>query len=333
MSLNISIVWATGAVGREMIECIYQKNIPFDNLKLFGSSRSAWSIMETSFWDMQIRELTEDELEDVDVCLFSAWSEVSKKRAETIVSKWIVMIDNSSAFRYDENVPLVIPEINSEDIWNNKLIANPNCTTAILDIVVYPIYKSYGIQKMIVSTYQATSGSWDEWIQELIDSTAMYLEGQEVTFMTYDYPIAFNHIPAIDQPQDNLYTKEEMKVSWETRKIFGDDNLNISCTAVRTPTVRSHCESVTIETSNDVDLQEIRKILDKSPWVELMDDLENKIYPMPYNTTSKWEVGVGRIRKNNIFGNKGLDLFISGDQLLKWAALNAVQIMESCFCK
>jgi len=325
---NIAILWASWAVWEEMINCLYSLKIPINNLTLLWSKRSAGKIINTHFWDIKIEEVNNNSFEWVDYTLFSAWWEVSKIYARIAREAWAVVIDNSSVFRYDDNVPLVVPEINSKDLGDAKIIANPNCTTAIAALVLWPIYKQFWIKKIIMSTYQATSWWWATAMKELLDSTKDYLAGKTVKNEIFTHPIAFNLIPHIDSFQDNWYTKEEMKVSWELKKIFWDNNLNISCTAVRIPTIRAHSESITIETEKEVSVEEVKKLMKNSPWVELKDDIKNNIYPMPLNATWKYKVEVWRIRSNTVFWKKWLDLFISWDQLLKWAALNAVQILR-----
>jgi aspartate-semialdehyde dehydrogenase len=239
------------------------------------------------------------------------------------------MIDNSSAFRYDNDVPLIIPEINPLAAQHhNGVISNPNCTTAILAVALYPLYKEFGLKRCIVSTYQATSGAGAKGMQELLDQTKVVMDGGEAKPDAFAHQIAFNIIPHIDKFQDNGYTKEEMKVTWETRKIFGDEDLLLSCTAVRIPTLRAHSESVVIETEKPVNVDRARGILEESPGVTVVDDPEDNIYPMPINVSGEFDVEVGRLRKNLVFGDHGLEFFVSGDQLLKGAALNAVQIAK-----
>jgi len=240
------------------------------------------------------------------------------------------VIDNSSAFRYEENVPLVVPQVNSEDIWDSMILSNPNCTTAIAAVVLYPIYKKYGLKKIIMSTYQATSWAGAKGMQELLSNTKNYFEKKEPKIEHFSQNIAFNVIPHIDAFQENWYTKEEMKVVWETHKIFWDDDIKISCTAVRIPTLRAHSESIVLETEKKVDIEELKNLLKNSSWVTLKDDTENNVYPMPINTTGNYNVEVGRIRHNLIFWENGIELFLSGDQLLRWAALNAVEILKEC---
>ena len=330
MWINIWIVWATGAVGIEILECLKDLGIKFQGLKLWASSKSAWKKILTPFWDIVIEEVNDSFFDNLDYVIFSAWGDISKQYVKLAVSKWVTVIDNSSAFRYEDDVPLIIPQINLKKIKKSKIIANPNCTTAIAAVVLYPIYKKYGIKKIIMSTYQATSWAWEKWMQELINNTKWYLDEKEPKIEHFKYNIAFNLIPHIDTFQENMYTKEEMKVVWETRKIFWDNNIKISCTAVRIPILRAHSESIVLETKKNVDIEDIRKILTEAPWVVLKDDIENNIYPMPINATWNYDVEVWRIRKNLIFWDKGLELFISWDQLLRWAALNAVEILREC---
>ena len=330
MWINIWIVWATWAVWIEILECLKKLNVKFDNLKLGASVRSAWKTMGTSFWNLVIEEVNDDFFDGLDYVIFSAGWNISKMYARIANDKWVVVIDNSSVFRYEDNVPLIIPQINSEEILDAKIIANPNCTTAIAAVVLYPIYKKYWIKKIIMSTYQATSWAWTEWMQELIDNTKEYLDKKESKSEYFVHNIAFNVIPHIDKVQENMYTKEEMKVVWETRKIFNDNHIKISCTAVRIPTLRAHSESIVLETEKDVNIEDIKNILEKAPWVKLTDDIDNNIYPMPMNATWNHDVEVWRIRKNLVFWDNWLELFVSWDQLLRWAALNAVEILIEC---
>lgn len=330
---KIAILWASWAVWIEMIDCLKNLDIKIDRLVLLWSKRSAWTIMNTPFWNIEVEEVNENSFEDIDYALFSAWWWVSKKYAKIATNSWAIVIDNSSMFRYQEDVPLIIPEINSEAIGNSKIIANPNCTTAIASVVLWPIYKHFWIKKIIMSTYQATSWGWASAMAELIDSTTDYLSWKKVKNELFTHPIAFNLIPHIDSFQDNWYTKEEMKVDWELKKIFSDEDMLISCTAVRIPTLRAHSESITLETEKEVNIEEIKELLNNTSWVELKDEPQNNIYPMPITATSKYNVEVWRIRANPVFWKYWLDLFISWDQLLKWAALNAVQILKEILRK
>lgn len=325
---NIAILWASGAVWIEMINCLDSFKIPIENLKLLWSARSAWTIQKTPFWDIKIEEVNEKSFENIDFALFSAGWDVSAKYAPIAVASWTIVIDNSSYFRYEKDVPLIVPEINANEIKDAKIIANPNCTTAIAAVALWPIYKKFWLKKVIISTYQATSWWWAKAMNELLEETRNYLDWKQVKNEIFAHPIPFNLIPHIDKFQENWYTKEEMKVTRETRKIFRDDSLKISCTAVRIPTLRAHSESITIETEKEVTPEEIKELLKNSPWVKLTDDIKNNIYPMPLNATWKYDVEVWRIRQNLVFWKYWIDLFVSWDQLLKWAALNAVQILN-----
>lgn len=312
-----------------MIHCLKELDFPVGKLHLTASERSVGKTMETVFGQIEIEMLSEELLRNCDIALFSAGSDVSKEWRERVVNAGCLMIDNSSAFRYEADVPLVIPEINPLAAKNHKgVIANPNCTTAIAAVAVYPLYKEFGIRKMIVSTYQATSGAGAKGMAELIEQTKEVLTGGAAHPEVFAHQIAFNLIPHIDKFQENGYTKEEMKVAWETRKIFGDESLAISCTAVRIPTLRAHSESIVLETEKPVNLDRARELLASAPGVDLVDDLEHLKYPMPINAAGKFNVEIGRIRQNLVFGDHGLEFFVCGDQLLKGAALNAVQIAK-----
>jgi aspartate-semialdehyde dehydrogenase len=265
---------------------------------------------------------------EFDLAYFAIGGGWPKQFAPRAVAAGCTVIDNSSTFRYDDSVPLVIPEINPDAIGDSKLIANPNCTTAIAAIPLWHIYNRYGLQKVIISTYQATSGAGNGGMAELEQATRSVLAGEEPGCSVFKHPIAFNLIPHIDSFQDNQYTREEMKVVWETRKIFGDQALSISCTCVRIPTMRAHAESMVVETRDPVDPAEVRELFSNIPGIVVKDDLDNFVYPMPLTASEQFDVEVGRIRRSLIFGEQGLEFFVCGDQILKGAALNAVQIGE-----
>jgi aspartate-semialdehyde dehydrogenase len=327
---TIGVVGSTGAVGQEILEVLFQKKFSFASLHLFASSRSAGKKVSTPFGEMMIEEFSVKNAEKCDIVFLAVGGAFAKEFAPQLAEKGIKVIDNSSAFRFDDNTPLIIPQVNKAVLHKNSsnIIANPNCTTAILAMALYPIYKEFGLKKVIVSTYQATSGAGQPGMEELIAESKNYLNGEKVGNEIFAYPIAFNLIPHIDAFQENDYTKEEMKVTWETQKIFGDKNIPLSCTAVRIPTFRAHAESVTIETEKPVDVQKIREILHDAPGVDVTDDIEHNLYPMPLTATQKYNIEIGRIRKNIVFGEHGLDFFVCGDQLLRGAALNAVEIAE-----
>jgi len=329
MSYKVGIMGATGAVGREVIDVLHNRVFPVEKLRLYASSRSAGKVMGTPYGEITIENADEADYSELDVAFFAISGEWSKANAEKATSAGCYVIDNSSAFRYDDNVPLVVPEINSSAIGDSKLMANPNCTTAIAAIPLYALHKEYGVKKVIISTYQATSGAGAAGMNELETESRNYLDGKKVGNKVFAYPIAFNAIPHIDSFQENDYTREEMKVVWETHKIFGEPDMPISCTCVRIPTMRVHAESIVVETEKPVDPEDAKKVLGSIEGVELKDDIANNVYPMPITATRKYDVEVGRIRRNIVFGEKGLEFFVCGDQLLKGAALNAVQIAEN----
>ncbi|GGJ45448.1 aspartate-semialdehyde dehydrogenase [Deinococcus roseus] len=325
--MRLAIVGATGAVGHEFLRVLENSPLQFSELKLYSSPRSAGSKLTFKGQEITVEVMPEGAI-PADVVLASAGGSISKTYAPRWVEGGAVVIDNSSAFRYDKDVPLVVPEINGDAALQHKgIIANPNCTTAIAAVAVYPLHQAFGVKRMIVSTYQATSGAGAKGMDELLNETRHYFEGETVGNEVFVHPIPFNLIPHIDSFQDNGYTKEEMKVVWETHKIFGDDSFKVSCTAVRIPTLRAHSEAITLELARPATPEEAREILSKAPGVQLVDDPANKIYPMPLNASGKYDVEVGRIRASLVFDG-GLELFVSGDQLLKGAALNAVQIAE-----
>jgi len=327
--MKIAICGITGVVGQETLRCLKDLDFPVEELVCFASARSAGKEIETPFGKRNIQKFSLDTCQDFDFVFLCVGGGFSAEFGRKLAEQNARVIDNSSHFRGEEDVPLIVPEVNAQDIGDAKLIANPNCTTAILAVVLYPIYKEFGLKKVINSTYQATSGGGKAAMDELEEQSRNYLAGKKVMNNKFIHPIPFNLIPAIDVFQENGYTKEEMKVAWETRKIFGVPDLKLSTTAVRIPTFRAHAESVTVETEKPVDLEKVRKILSSSPGVKFTDDPQNQIYPMPLTVSGKFDVEVGRIRKNEVFGDYGLDFFVCGDQLLKGAALNTVQIAKA----
>ncbi|WP_414657190.1 aspartate-semialdehyde dehydrogenase [Deinococcus sp. VB343] len=325
--MRVAIVGATGAVGHELMQVLEKSSLKIDELQLYASPRSEGKKLPFKGEELTVRVTPEGAI-DADVVLASAGGSVSKALAHKWAEGGAVVIDNSSAFRYDADVPLVVPEVNGEAALQHKgIIANPNCTTAIAVVAVAPIHRKYGVKRMIVSTYQATSGAGQKGMDELLAETHKVLHGQEAGNAEFAHPIPFNVIPHIDVFQDNGYTKEEMKVVWETRKIIGDESLQISCTAVRIPTLRTHSEAITLELEKPATPDEIRELLAGAAGVEVRDNPGDKLYPMPLTASGKYDVEVGRIRPSLVFEG-GIDLFVAGDQLLKGAALNAVQIAE-----
>ncbi len=336
---NVVIAGATGAVGQEMIQCLFTSKFPVKRLRLLASERSAGKKLKTPFGLIEVENMSAKAFQESDIALFSCGSDLSREWRNEVIKAGCLMIDNSSAFRYEDDVPLVVPQINPKAALRHQgIISNPNCTTAILAVALWPLYKHFGLKKVIVSTYQATSGAGAKGMMELIDQTGEVLRKSRGDLnkllklrakgFIFAHQIAFNIIPHIDVFQENLYTKEEMKVAWETQKIFGDNKIKISCTAVRIPTLRAHSESVTIETIKKVNLKEAHDLLAKAPGIKVVDNPLKLMYPMPINASGNGDVEVGRIRKNLVFGNYGLDFFVSGDQLLRGAALNAVEIAK-----
>lgn len=325
--MRLAVVGATGAVGREILQVLEQRKFPLSELKLYASSRSAGQSLPFAGQSLTVEQMPEKAI-PADIVLVSAGGAISKQFAP-IWAQTSVVIDNSSAFRYDPEVPLVVPEINPEALRAHRnLIANPNCTTAILLMALGPLHRAFKATRVIVSSYQASSGAGAAAMEELLEGTRQFLQGQTVTHDKFAHPLPFNVIPHIDAFQDNGYTKEEMKVAWETHKILADSSIRVSCTAVRVPTLRTHSEAVTAEFAKPVSPEAARAVLGAAAGVELVDDPANKRYPMPIGATGKYDVEVGRIRQSLVFDN-GLDFFVAGDQLLKGAALNAVQIAEA----
>lgn len=329
--LNVAVVGATGAVGREILRLLEERDFPVGELRPLASARSAGKTVAFRGQAVTVREATPEAFDGIDLALFSAGGSTSKALAPEAVRRGAVVIDNSSAFRYEPDVPLVVPEVNAHALARHKgLIANPNCTTAILAVALWPLHQAFRAKRVIVSTYQAASGAGAAAMEELLRETGRVLHGEEARGEVFPHPLAFNVIPHIDAFQENGYTREEMKVVWETHKIFGDDSIRISCTAVRVPTLRAHAEAVTVEFARPVTPEAVRAVLAEAPGVEVVDDPAERRYPMPLTASGKGNVEVGRIRRNLAFDN-ALDFFVVGDQLLKGAALNAVQIAEHLF--
>ncbi|ETI33807.1 aspartate-semialdehyde dehydrogenase [Phytophthora nicotianae P10297] len=334
---TVGICGATGAVGIEIISVLAAHKFPVKQLVLFASSRSAGKKVDTPFGEVTISLFSIEKAAKLDYVFLAVSGDFSLQYAKELaaVPNGPVVIDNSSAFRRDPETPLVIPEINGHVLLQKdggkpqpKLIANPNCTTAIAAMALWPLHCEFGIKKLIVSTYQAASGAGAAGMEELADGAKAFLADEPVTYKVFSYPLPFNLIPHIDKFQENGYTKEEMKVTWETRKIFGEPNLAVSCTAARIPIMRAHSEALSIETVKPVNIARAREILAKADGVDLVDEPEKLLYPMPKNATKKFNIEAGRLRKSLVFGDHGLELFVSGDQLLRGAALNAVLIAE-----
>lgn len=336
---NVAILGATGAVGQEFLRLIEERKFPFAELKLLASKRSAGKQIDFMGKTYTVEEATPESFEGVQIALFAGGS-ISKTLAPEAVKRGAVVIDNSSAFRMDPEVPLVVPEVNPQAISAHKgIIANPNCSTIIMVMALKPIYDLAKIKRIVVSTYQAVSGAGKEAIDELNDQVKASLEGREMVAnilpsasLDKHYPIAFNLIPHIDVFVEDDYTKEEMKMVHETHKILGDYTIGISPTTVRVPVYRSHSESINLEFEGPVSVDEVRKELAAFPGVIVQDDPANMEYPMPLYTSNENEVRVGRIRPDRSVEH-GLNLWVVGDQIRKGAALNALQIAEYMVAK
>lgn len=331
---NVAILGATGAVGQEFLNLIEERNFPFAELKMLASKRSAGKKIQFMGKEYTVEEATEDSFKGVDIALFAGGA-ASKTFAPAAVKAGAVVIDNSSAFRMDPEVPLVVPEVNPEAIANHKgIIANPNCSTIIMVMALKPLYNVSKIKRVVVSTYQAVSGGGKEAMAELEEQVKAINEGRPVVAnilpgasLAKHYQIAFNLIPQIDVFKDNLYTKEEMKMIDETMKIMNDDSMRITATTIRVPVYRSHAESVNVEFEDEISVEKAREVLAAFPGVTLTDNPDEQIYPMPLETSGKDDVEVGRIRKDYSIDN-ALNFWVCGDQIRKGAALNALQIAE-----
>lgn len=326
---NLAIVGATGAVGQELLRILAERSFPYDpeSLKLLASERSAGKKINYQGREYTVEATAAASFGGVDIALFAGGA-ASKLFAREAVAKGAVVIDNSSTFRYDDDVPLVVPEINPRDAARHQgIIANPNCSTIQMVMALKPISDAVGLKRVIVSTYQAVSGAGMEAIAELSRQTSLINQGQEVVPEVFPHQIAFNLIPQIDVFLENGYTKEEMKMVWETRKILGIPGLAICATAVRAPVYRSHSESINIETIKPLSVKEAKELLAAAPGVKVLDDPEQNLYPMPCQASHSDLVYVGRIRED-ISCQNGLAFWVVSDQLRKGAATNAVQIAE-----
>ena len=325
---NVAILGATGAVGQEMLKILEERNFPIDNLKLLASKRSEGTIFEFKDKEYVVEEATEDSFENIHVVLCAAENDISEKLSPAAVKSGAVVVDNSSAFRMHDYVPLVVPEVNPQDVKNHKgIIANPNCSTTIALTAINELNKYAKIKRMIVTTFQAVSGAGVNGIKELDQQIKNISEGKDVEINTFQHQIAYNVIPQIGSFDEEGYSQEEMKLQNEGRKILHSPDLKVNCTCVRVPVYRSHSESITIETEKEISPEKARELLSKAAGVKLMDDLENKKYPMPLDTSEQDLIYVGRIRKD-ISNDNSLALWCSGDQVRKGAATNAVQIAE-----
>ena len=326
--VNVAILGATGAVGTEIIDLLMERNFPVKELKLLSSPRSSGTKILFNGEQIEVEAVNENSFHNVDIVLASAGGSTSKAWVNSIISSGAVMIDNSSAFRMKDNVPLVVPEINPEDAFKHSgIIANPNCTTILMGVAIYPLHQIQPIKRIIVSTYQSASGAGARAMEEVKIQTQAILKGENPVPEVLPYPLAFNLFPHNSPLMDNNYCEEEMKMVNETRKIFHDDSLRISATCVRVPVLRAHSEAINLEFAQPFSVDKAREIIARSSGVTLLEDWEKNYFPMPMDATGKDDVLVGRIRQD-ISNENSLELWLCGDQIRKGAALNAVQIAE-----
>jgi aspartate-semialdehyde dehydrogenase len=325
---HVAVVGATGAVGIEMIKTLEKRNFPLGKLTLLASARSVGKKLKFRGEQYTVAELSKESFNGIDIALFSAGGTISKEFAPSAARSGCVVIDNSSAFRMDSQVPLVIPEINPADIALHKgIIANPNCTTAITLMALYPLHRAFGCHRIFASSYQAVSGTGAKAIAELERQVGEAVRGQPVTREVYPHQIAFNVLPHVDSFLPSGYTKEEMKMENEGRKIMHHPKFRASVTCVRVPVYRAHSVAVSAEFEKPVTVESARDVLRKAPGLQVIDEPAKNLYPLPLNLAEQYDCAVGRIRKDCALDN-GLCFWVSGDQLLKGAALNAVQIAE-----
>ncbi len=327
---NVAVVGATGAVGNVMLEVLEERKFPVDKLRLLASERSLGSTLKFKGKDVPTEVLDANSFKGIDIALFSAGGTISEKFAPIAAEAGAVVIDNTSAFRMHPEVPLVVPEVNPEAIKDHvkrRIIANPNCSTIQMVVALKPIHDAAKIRRIVVSTYQSTSGAGKRAMDELAEQTRALFSGQEITKKKFPHRIAFNCLPHIDVFLDNGYTKEEMKMVNETKKILGEDSLTVTATCVRVPVFFGHSESVNVETEKKLSAREARHILEKAPGVKVVDDPAHNRYPMAIDAAGKDEVYVGRIRDDESVEN-GLNLWIVSDNIRKGAATNAIQIAE-----
>jgi aspartate-semialdehyde dehydrogenase len=321
--VNLAVVGATGMVGRTFIKVLEERNLPIDNIYFFASSRSAGSKITFNGKEYTVEELTENSFDrGIDIALFSAGASTSQKFSPIAASKGCVVVDNSSAWRMDPTVPLVVPEVNPQDIeWNKGIIANPNCSTIQAVVALNPLHKKYKIKRIVYTTFQAVSGAGMKGYMDLEEG----LRGKPPA--KFPHPIANNVLPHIDVFLPNGYTKEEMKMVFETKKILGDQSLRITATTVRVPVFNGHSESINVEFENQFDVDELKEVLKNAPGIVVQDDPENNVYPMPINASGKDETFVGRIRRDESV-ESGVNLWVVADNIRKGAATNAVQIAQ-----
>ena len=326
--LKVAILGSSGAVGKELLALLEERSFPLEKLILLASKRSAGEIQRFCGTELKVQETTQDSFENVDLILASAGSSISRKWKDVIQSSGALMIDNSSAFRMEEDVPLIVPEVNPDDVIKHKgIIANPNCTTILLALVLAPLTRHIPIKRIVVSTYQSASGAGAMAMEELEKSSQEVLDGLTPKSKVLPYSLAFNLFLHNSPLQSNNYCEEEMKMVNETRKILGDPELSLTATCVRVPVLRAHSEAVNIEFTKPFPVKEAYEILESASGVEILEDLESNRFPMPLDVTGKDPISVGRIRQD-ISNPNALELWLCGDQIRKGAALNAVQIAE-----
>ncbi len=330
---NVAILGATGAVGTELLALLEERNFPLGKLKVLASERSAGKQITFAGEDITIEAVTESSFDDIDIVLASAGGSISKKWLPIATKSGAVSIDNSSAFRMHPDVPLVVPEVNPEAAINHKgIIANPNCTTILMAVAVYPLHQVQPIQRIVAATYQSASGAGARAMEEVMVQSQAILNGETAIPEILPYPLAFNLFPHNSPMTDNSYCEEEMKMVNETRKIFGDPDIRITATCVRVPVLRAHSEAINLEFKLPFDPDKARDILSTSPGIKLVEDFSKNYFPMPIDASGKDDVLVGRIRQDISHPN-GLELWLCGDQIRKGAALNAVQIAELLIAK
>ena len=330
MAANVAVVGVTGAVGQEFLNVLAERNFPIKNLKLLASARSAGKTVEFKGQKHTVEELTKDSFKGVEIALFSAGGSISKEFGPIAVQAGAIVVDNSSAFRMKDGIPLVVPEVNPQDIRkHNGLIANPNCSTIIMNVPVWPLYKANKIRRIIVSTYQAVSGAGAWGMYELETQMKAFLAHQPIVKEKFPHQIANNLFSHNSKVAENGYNEEENKMVLETRKIFGDGKIMVTATCVRVPIMRAHSESINIEFERPITPAEVKAILTKAPGVKIVDDPAANHFPMPLEASDQDNVLVGRIRQDiSRDDGKGIEMFVAGDQVRKGAATNAVQIAE-----
>ncbi len=325
---NICVVGATGLVGGEMLQTLKKRNFPVNKIKALATKKSAGTQIKFGSDIITVEEITPESFNDIDIALFSGGEVASEEYAAVAVEKGCIVIDNSAAFRMDTDVPLVVPEVNPHAVDLHKgIIANPNCSTIQMVVALKPIYDAAGIKRVVVSTYQSVSGTGKAAADELYEQTGAILSEKQFSAAVYPHQIAFNLIPQIGSFGDDGYSSEEKKMILETQKIFADDNIKISPTTVRVPVKRGHCEAVNIETRTKISAKDVKKLLENKPGIIVTDVPSDSVYPMPLTCESRDEVFIGRIREDLSVEN-GINMWVVSDNLLKGAALNAVQIAE-----